>query len=278
LNEPSSARPSSGSLLDRGWRVIGTGLSFAFFGLGAMLLGFTLWPLLRLSSSNRRVAIARVQRAVSVSMRVFVRFMEIFGIVSCEVHGLEKLGARGQFVVANHPTLLDVVFLVSLLPEVDCIVKQALWRNVFLRWPVLWAGYISNETGDGLINACATALGEGRSLMVFPEGTRTRPGEPMKLQRGAAQIALAAQVDLRPVTITCDPISLYKGTPWFRVPRRRSHWVLSVGDPIAVGPYLASGEPHSLAARHLTLALTQWFERSVARQLEEMRRRTPPPG
>jgi 1-acyl-sn-glycerol-3-phosphate acyltransferase len=278
LNEPASARPSSGSWLDRGWRVIGTGLSFALFGLGAMLLGFTLWPLLRLSSSNRRVAIARVQRAVSASMRLFVNFMETFGIVSCEVRGLEKLEGRGQFVVANHPTLLDVVFLVSCLPEVDCIVKQALYRNVFLRWPVLWAGYISNETGDGLVAACATALREGRSLMVFPEGTRTRPGEPLRLQRGAAQIALAAQVDLRPVTITCDPISLYKGTPWYRVPKRRSHWVLAVGDAIAVAPYLASGEPHSLAARHLTQALTQWFEKSVAQQLEEMRRRTPPPG
>jgi 1-acyl-sn-glycerol-3-phosphate acyltransferase len=253
-------------------------MSFALFGLGAVLLGFTLWPLLRLSSPDRRLAIARVQRAVSFSMRLFVRFMEIFGVVSCEVRGLEKLRARGQFIVANHPTLLDVVFLVSLLPEVDCIVKQALWRNVFLRWPVLWAGYISNETGEGLVAACATALGEGRSLMVFPEGTRTRPGEPMKLQRGAAQIALAAQVNLRPVAISCEPISLYKGTPWYRVPRRRSHWVLAVGDPIAVEPYLASGEPHSLAARHLTLALTQWFESSVARQLEEMRRGTTPPS
>jgi 1-acyl-sn-glycerol-3-phosphate acyltransferase len=253
-------------------------MSFALFGLGAVLLGFTLWPLLRISSFDRRVAIARVQRAVSLSMWLFVRFMEVFGVVSSEVRGREKLAGRGQFVVANHPTLLDVVFLVSLLPEVDCIVKQALWRNVFLRWPVLWAGYISNETGDGLVAACATALREGRSLMVFPEGTRTRPGEPLKLQRGAAQIALAAQVDLRPVTITCEPISLYKGTPWFRVPKRRSHWILAVGDTIAVAPYVASGEPHSLAARHLTTALTQWFDESIARQLEEMRRRTPPPG
>jgi 1-acyl-sn-glycerol-3-phosphate acyltransferase len=264
--------------MDRAWRVVGTGFSFACFGIGAVLLGFTLWPVLRLSSRDRRVAFARVQRAVSRSMRVFLWLMTSLRVVSYEVRGGEKLSARGQFVVANHPTLIDVVLLVALMPEVDCIVKQALWRNVFLRWPVYWAGYISNETGDGLIADCAAALAEGRSLMVFPEGTRTRPGQAMRFQRGAAQIALAAHADLRPVTITCDPISLYKGTPWFRVPARRSHWVVAVGDPIPVGRFTAGGEPHSLAARRLTQELAQWFETHVAEQLTEMRRETRPGG
>lgn len=251
--------------LNRAWRVFATGFSFMCFGLGALLLGFTVWPLLRLSSTDVRVGVARVQRAVSASMRLFVWLMKSLGLLTYEVRGLEKLADRGQFVVANHPTLIDVVFLVGLMPEVDCIVKQALWRNVFLRWPVYWAGYISNETGAGLVAACAAALRENRSLMVFPEGTRTRPGQPLAFQRGAAQIALAAASDLRPVTITCDPITLFKGNSWFRVPSRRPHWVISVGEPIPVAPYL-NGEPLPLAARHLTQALTRWFEVSVTQQ------------
>ena len=105
--------------------------------------------------------------------------------------------------------------------------------------------------------------------MVFPEGTRTQPGEPLDFQRGAAQIALAARVTLRPVTITCDPITLYKGNAWFRVPVAPAHWVITVGEPIPVAPFLAAGEPQPLAARHLTQALAQWFEVSVAQQLAE---------
>lgn len=260
------------------WRIFATGFSFACFGLGAVLMGFTVWPVLRLTAPDRRTGIARVQRAVSWSMRVFVWLMKTLGLLTCEVRGLEKLSPRGQFVVANHPTLIDVVFLVGLMPEVDCIVKQALWRNVFLRWPVYWAGYISNATGEGLVAACAQALREGRSLMVFPEGTRTRPGEPLNLQRGAAQIALAAAAPMRPVTITCDPITLFKGNSWFRVPPRRPHWVLAVGDPIPVDPALAGGEPVSLAARHLTQQLARHFEEAAALQLAEMRNETRPKG
>lgn len=264
------------SPLGRAWRVFATGFSFMCFGLGAVLMGFTLWPLLRLSS--RRHGVARVQRAVSWSMRLFVGLMKFLGLLTYEVRGREKLGARGQFVVANHPTLIDVVFLVGLMPEVDCIVKQALWRNVFLRWPVVWAGYISNTTGEGLVAACAAALAAGRSLMVFPEGTRTRPGAPLTFQRGAAQIALASRHDLRPVTITCDPITLFKGNAWWRVPERRPHWVITVGDPFPTGQFTASTEAQSLAARHLTQALTDWFEVSIAQQLGKMRTETRPGG
>jgi 1-acyl-sn-glycerol-3-phosphate acyltransferase len=250
------------------WRIFATGFSFTCFGLGAVLMGITVWPALRLSTFDRDRGIARVQRAVSSSMRLFAWLMKSLGLLTYEVRGLPRLQARGQFVIANHPTLIDVVFLIGLMPEVDCIVKQALWRNVFLRWPVSLAGYISNTTGEGLVAACVQALAAGRSLVVFPEGTRTRPGQPLNLQRGAAQIALAARVPLTPVTITCDPITLFKGNSWFRVPARRPHWVIAVGEPIAVSGFLS--EPHSLAARHLTQALTQWFEDSVARQRPEI--------
>jgi 1-acyl-sn-glycerol-3-phosphate acyltransferase len=278
LNEPAPAGYAPSGAANRLWRIFGTGLSFVCFGLGALVLGFTVWPLLRFSTFDRRRGIARVQRAVSVSMRLFLWLMETLGVVSCEVHGRDKLRARGQFVVANHPTLIDVVILVGLMPEVDCIVKQALWRNVFLRWPVYWAGYISNATGEGLIAACVAALRAGRSLMIFPEGTRTKPGGALDFQRGAAQIALAARVPLLPVSITCDPITLFKGNAWYRVPARRAHFVVQVGEPIPVTEFLAKGEPPSLAARHLTKALSDWFDVSVTQQLREMRRETRPRG
>jgi 1-acyl-sn-glycerol-3-phosphate acyltransferase len=251
---------------NRAWRIFATGFSFTCFGLGALLLGVTVWPFLRLSSRDARNGIARVQRAVSAAMRAFVWLMKSLGLLTYEVRGRERLAARGQFVIANHPTLIDVVFLVGFMPEVDCIVKQALWRNVFLRWPVYWAGYISNASGDGLVAACAAARAQNRSLVVFPEGTRTRPGEPLAFQRGAAQIALTAARDLRPVTITCEPITLHKGNAWYRVPERRPHWIIAVGDPIPISTFLRAAEPQPLAARHLTQALVQWFAVSIAQQ------------
>ena len=128
--------------------------------------------------------------------------MRVLGILTYRVEGAERLRKPGRLIVANHPTLIDVVLLVSQMPEVDCIVKRGLWRNPFLRWPVSWAGYLPNSEGEQLIEACAATLRRGHSLLVFPEGTRTVPGKPLRMQRGAAHIALAADAEILPVTIT----------------------------------------------------------------------------
>ena len=153
--------------------------------------------------------------------------MRVLGILTYRVDGAERLREPGRLIVANHPTLLDVVLLVSQMPEVDCIVKRGLWRNPFLRWPVSWAGYLPNIEGEALIEECSATLRRGHSLLVFPEGSRTVPGKPMRMQRGAAHIALAADSEILPVTIACDPPTLFKGNPWYRVPARRFHMQVS---------------------------------------------------
>lgn len=234
------------------WRVVATGLCFTAFGLGAVLLGLTISPLLRLSSTNRRVATRRVRLATSRGMRIAIYTMRALGLLTYDIRHADRLQAPGQLIIANHPTLIDVVFLIGFVPGVDCIVKDALWRNPFLRWPVACAGYLSNAAGDALVADCAAALSEGRSLIIFPEGTRTVPGRPPELRRGAAQVALAARVDPRPVVIRCVPLTLHKSNPWYRVPDSTPHWQLDVGEPIPIADFLDGSPTTSRAARALT--------------------------
>jgi 1-acyl-sn-glycerol-3-phosphate acyltransferase len=258
---------SLGRKLNQAWRVFATGLCFSCFGLGALLQGLTIWPALAFSASDRRVGQRRVRRCISASMRAFVWLMHRVGGLTYEVHGLERLRQPGQLVIANHPTLIDVVFMISFMPDVLCIVKEQLWRNPFLRWPVSLAGYVSNAAGEELVGRCAQALREGQSLMIFPEGTRTSPGQKHTLQRGTAQIALAARCGALPVLITCTPITLFKGNPWFRSPQSRPHWTISVEPPLDLMAQVDPAKPHSVAARQLTHYLEVWFDEQVARQM-----------
>lgn len=241
--------------LNTAWRIVATGLVFVLFGLGALLISLTLFPVIRLSTWNGDVARRRIQHGMQRTFRVYMEIMRVLGILTYHVSGVERLREPGRLVVANHPTLIDVVLLVSLMPEVDCIVKRGLWRNPFLRWPVSWASYIPNSEGEELIEGCAASLRRGHSLLVFPEGTRTVPGRQMRMQRGAAHIALAADVEILPVTITCDPPTLFKGNPWYRVPARRFHMNVVVGEPVAAGKFRREGEVAARSARRLT----QWM-------------------
>jgi len=254
----------AGHKLNHAWRVLATGFVFVLFGVGAVFISLTMFPLLRLSTFDSDVARRRIQRGMQLTLRLYMEVMRVLGILTYRVEGAERLRVPGRLVVANHPTLIDVVMLVSLMPEVDCIVKRGLWRNPFLRWPVSWAGYLPNSEGEELVEQCAATLRRGHSLLVFPEGTRTVPGEPHRLQRGAAHIALAADAEILPVTIRCEPITLFKGNPWYRVPSRRFHLDVTVGEPVAVREVVAEIEAPALRARRLTRWMLEQFDAARA--------------
>lgn len=252
--------------LNHVWRIFATGFVFVLFGVGALIVSVTMFPLLRLSTWNADTARRRIQHGMQFMFRAFMETMRVLGILTYRVDGAERLREPGRLIVANHPTLLDVVLLVSQMPEVDCIVKSGLWRNPFLRWPVSWAGYLPNAAGEKLIEECSATLKCGHSLLVFPEGTRTVPGKPLHMQRGAAHIALAADADILPVTITCEPTTLFKGNPWYRVPARRFHLHVVVGEPMAAREFIRDNEAPVLTARRITQWMLTQFDAGRATQ------------
>jgi 1-acyl-sn-glycerol-3-phosphate acyltransferase len=239
-------------LAGRGWRIFATGLAFATFGLVALLLSLTLFPLLAVTAADVDRAARRVQAAVHYGCRWFIWFMKTLGLITYELHGREHLKVPGRLIIANHPSLIDVVFLFAWLPQLDCIVKQELWRNPYLRRAVGWAGYIGNATPEGLVESCAASLRAGRTLVVFPEGTRSTPGQALRLQRGAARIALQSGVEVVPVQIRCEPITLTKGLKWYQVPERTPHYRFTALPPLRADRYQLEGEPQGHAARRLT--------------------------
>jgi 1-acyl-sn-glycerol-3-phosphate acyltransferase len=201
------------------------------------------------------------QRTIHNCFRFFTRQMVVLGIMRISLHNVERLSRQGgQLIVASHPTLIDVVLLISLLPETDCIVKKSLFFNPFLRGVVKAADYISNsDDPEELLKNCKKLLDNNNSLIVFPEGTRSVPGQPLKLQRGSARIALYAKKDITPVTITCNPPALMKNVPWYKVPKESFHICLSVGNTISVQPFLEHSSVESKQARHLTEFLKDYF-------------------
>lgn len=225
------------STVGRYWRVLGTGFVFIAFGLGAIAISITAFPVIRLIAWRKARAHHYIQHAMQYCFKFYVWLMRSLGLLTYEIHNIERLWVPGQLVIANHPSLIDVVFLVSFMPKVDCIVKEGLFRNPFLRWPVSWASYIPNRMGEELVQDCAATLKAGNSLLVFPEGTRSVPSQPLRMQRGAAHIALASGANILPVTIELTHPFLTKGYPWNRAPPQRPHFCIKVGEPIPPSVY-----------------------------------------
>jgi 1-acyl-sn-glycerol-3-phosphate acyltransferase len=217
-------------------------LFFAVFGIGSALLAIT--PLVR------------SRKFVSRSFRWFLSLLHFFGIVHIKIHHKERLqNLRSCVVVANHPSLLDVVILIALIPNADCLVKASLGKRHILQG-VVGRLYVPNSLDfDEIVKRAKASLDAGRNFIVFPEGTRTVPGQPPDFKKGAARIALASQKTVQPIHIGGnEKIGLRKHDPlWSFHESEPYRYELDVLEKLDLAPYLALPSPK--AAAQLTEAM-----------------------
>ena len=144
--------------------------------------------------------------------------------------GLSELhDCAGFIVVANHPGLLDAVLVVSQLPQVVCLMKGSLTRNIVLSGTARLAGYIHNESSLGLVKKCEERLKEGANLLVFPEGTRTVGGKLLPFKMGFALTAVLTGSPVQTIIITSESNCLGKGWPFFKKPAFPFRYSLRLG-------------------------------------------------
>ncbi len=240
------------------WRLVGTGISFFLFGVVGVLFWGILFPLLDKFIMQNIPKKLRSRLLMSRIFQLYMEFMRIIGILTYEVQGGERLNALGRLIIANHPSLLDVVFLISQIRNVTCIVKPALAANPFMRIPIQAMGYIYADDPEAVVKQCAEELHEGCSLIIFPEGTRTTPGKPLKFLRGAATIALESKANILPVIICCSPTTLTKREKWYQIPHKKFTLSLTVGEDFELDA-IDENASRSLATRNITRQLEKYF-------------------
>ena len=217
-----------GSKLFRRWRICATGLSFLTFMVGSLLLTLIAFPVIRLLPIAPEHKRRKILQLIHRSFKIFMSYMLCLKIIETfEIEGLGDIKPCGSYVfIANHPTLIDVIAIMSCVPFCNCIVKKSLWNHMYFGSVVRAAGYIVNDHANQLIEDCDKSFKSGRSLIIFPEGTRSPAYGLHTFNRGAAQIALRTGIPIVLVVITCDPPTLLKGQPWYAVPERPVHFKL----------------------------------------------------
>jgi 1-acyl-sn-glycerol-3-phosphate acyltransferase len=224
---------------------------FGIFGLGGLIVTSLVFPFILLLPANHKGKAYR--GTISFFFALFVAILKLTGTIRLETAGLEKLENRENCIVcANHPTLIDVVFLIALLPNAGCIVKAALWKNPFIARAVART-YIPNSLdSEETLEQWRTLLDGGGDLLLFPESSRTVDPKNIRFHRSAAHIALNGGYDLLPVTIDVTlPSGLGKKDELISSPEKGViEYRLTVRDRIDVKEYVDL--PRPLGARKLT--------------------------
>ena len=247
--------------LNRIRRFFLTAFLYLVFGIGALAVSLLMiLPVVVISKDQERRA-RRVRRINRLAFNIFTRSGMALGVFEVSFIDAGRLDQPGQLIIANHPSLLDVVFLLGRIPNANCAVKNKLLKNPFLAIQVYFANYIRNDDGETLLQNCLVRLEQGESVIIFPEGTRTVRNQGYKFMHGAAYLMLMSNCPVRPVYISCDPSALGKKDPWYLIPEQKITYCLTVMDELDIASIRQTDHVKMpLKSRRLTKWLVDWYE------------------
>jgi 1-acyl-sn-glycerol-3-phosphate acyltransferase len=217
MNLPAVHRSFAAQTLHAAYEVLAMGL-----GLGMLAVICLIWvpvalPLYLLLPRNWGRRIGRL--AIMVSFRFYLWFLTVFCYCRFDLAELDGLRRDAPLIiVANHPSLLDAVILLSRFPNMVCVMKAALANNILFGAGARLARYICNDAPLELILRAREELEEGGQLLLFPEGTRTTQLPINPCSGSVGLISSRTTVPVQALLIDFSSPYLGKDWPLFRRP------------------------------------------------------------
>lgn len=234
------------------WRCILKVLCFLFFGIGTFIIVLFCWPILRLVWHDKQKFKHNGRIFIAGILNFFVQVLHILRISRYQVDEKEKLrNLKSCVVVANHPSLLDVIYTFAFVRNADCIIKAGLKSSPVAG--IVRPLYIANDGDwDTMVQEAKKSLESGSNLVIFPEGTRTPRHGTNPYKKGAARIALETGCTVQPLHIGGgDKYGLGKHDPFYKAhPTHAYLYKFTVLPQITMDKY--EGLAPAIAAKRLT--------------------------
>ena len=140
---------------------------------------------------------------------------------------------RPYVVVANHESYADIFLVSHLKWEMKWLAKDTIFKIPVMGWMMRMAGDVPIDRGSRgsaqqALEACRDRLSKRVSVMIFPEGTRSRTNDLLPFKDGAFQLAISTGAPILPVAIAGTRDAMAKGSFSFR----RANAICLVLDPI----------------------------------------------
>ncbi|HMK86268.1 MAG TPA: lysophospholipid acyltransferase family protein [Steroidobacteraceae bacterium] len=182
--------------------------------------------------------------------RIYAWSLAVTRAYRLDLGAIDSLRDGPSMILApNHPSLIDALLILTRHPNIVCVMKAQLMRNLFLGAGSRFARYVPNESSRQMIKESVAHLKRGCLLLLFPEGTRSRQFPINQLVGSVGLIAKHAAVPVQTLIIETDSPFLSKGWPLYRRPSLPIVYRVRLGKRFA--------PPEDVAA--FTAALDQYY-------------------
>lgn len=187
--------------------------------LGLICLSWSVFALPLFFLLPRRLGTAVGRRGIMSGFRIYAWSLSVTRAYRLELAEIDSLKSGPPLILApNHPCLIDALLILTRHPNLVCVMKSELMRNVFLGSGSRLARYVRNDSSRQMVKESVAHLREGAILLLFPEGTRTIRNPINPLVGSVGLIAKHAGVPVQTLIIETDSPFLSKGWPLFRRP------------------------------------------------------------
>jgi 1-acyl-sn-glycerol-3-phosphate acyltransferase len=187
--------------------------------LGLICLTWSVFALPLYFVLPRRIGTAIGRRGIMSGFRLYAWSLSITRTYRLDLRDIDSLrGGPALILAPNHPCLIDALLILTRHPDIVCVMKSALMRNVFLGSGSRLARYVRNDSSRQMVKESVAHLREGGVLLLFPEGTRTTREPINPLVGSVGLISKHANVPVQTLVIETDSPFLSKGWPLFRRP------------------------------------------------------------
>lgn len=211
-----------------------TGFLFFIFGF-ICISGNLLFVPLKILSLNRFKIIENLARdLIYFSWKFFIFLCKKTKYLDYEFENFTP--QKGTLIIANHPSLLDIVFMISHFKRANCVIKDKITKNIFLFAAAGCANYISND--ENFLSNSLDCLKRGEILIIFPEGTRSE--EKIIFHKAASYIAINGAKFLELIYIEMKPRSLLKNHSWYDTPSKTIKYKFSHLQKLEISDFFAN--------------------------------------
>jgi 1-acyl-sn-glycerol-3-phosphate acyltransferase len=187
--------------------------------LGLICLSWSVFALPLYFILPRRIGTAVGRRGIMSGFRIYAWSLSITRTYRLDLRAIDSLrGGPAVILAPNHPCLIDALLILTRHPNLVCVMKSALMRNVFLGSGSRLARYVRNDSSRQMVKESVSHLNDGGVLLLFPEGTRTTRDPINALVGSVGLIAKHAKVPIQTLVIETDSPFLSKGWPLFKRP------------------------------------------------------------
>lgn len=164
---------------------------FIVFGIGAVLLRYfvLIFPEYLIRNKEKRLKVC--SKILRKSWCFFIKLLEFLKIIKLNINDLNAIkNIKNSIIVSTHPSFIDVVIIMSVIPYTTCFAAEKIKNNIFFKGMADLLFILDSKDIQEWEKSAKNMLDSGFNILIFPMGERHKKSEKPKIRKGASLLAL----------------------------------------------------------------------------------------